>query len=113
MATYGLNDNNTRVLARSRSREAHAEPLKSGRRSPTLPVFFCATSTAWFNRVQRGIYELTPEGTSALARWPQPAMAAVAPLRSCTQPADSRAHFELIVPLRGSKPSPSGKAKGR
>jgi hypothetical protein len=29
----------------------------------------------WFTRVERGVYALTPEGTSALARWPQPAWA--------------------------------------
>jgi len=26
----------------------------------------------WFTRIERGVYKLTPEGTSALARWPQP-----------------------------------------
>ena len=26
----------------------------------------------WFTRIERGIYKLTPEGTLALARWPQP-----------------------------------------
>jgi len=25
----------------------------------------------WFFRVERGTYALTPEGTAALARWPQ------------------------------------------
>ena len=31
----------------------------------------------WFTRVERGVYTLTPEGIAALARWPQPVMAAV------------------------------------
>ena len=31
----------------------------------------------WFTRIARGVYKLTPEGTSALARWPQPVMPAV------------------------------------
>ena len=31
----------------------------------------------WFTRIERGVYALTPEGTSALARWPQPVMPAV------------------------------------
>ena len=31
----------------------------------------------WFTRIERGVYALTPEGTSALARWPQPVMHAV------------------------------------
>jgi hypothetical protein len=31
----------------------------------------------WFTRIKRGVYALTPEGTSALARWPQTDMAAV------------------------------------
>jgi len=26
----------------------------------------------WFTRIERGVYKLTREGTSALARWPQP-----------------------------------------
>ena len=31
----------------------------------------------WFTRIERGVYALTPEGASALARWPQTDMAAV------------------------------------
>ena len=31
----------------------------------------------WFTRIERGVYALTPEGTSALARWPQTDVAAV------------------------------------
>jgi hypothetical protein len=30
----------------------------------------------WFIRIERGVYALTPEGASALARWPQTDMAA-------------------------------------
>jgi hypothetical protein len=26
----------------------------------------------WFDRIERGVYTLTPEGTSVLERWPQP-----------------------------------------
>ena len=40
---------------------------------PNAPSILLRNVYGWFNRVQRGVYELTPEGTSALARWPQPA----------------------------------------
>ena len=30
----------------------------------------------WFARIERGVYALTPQGASALARWPQPIMPA-------------------------------------
>jgi hypothetical protein len=30
----------------------------------------------WFARIERGVYGLTPQGASALARWPQPIMPA-------------------------------------
>ena len=36
----------------------------------------------WFTGIERGVYTLTPQGTSALARWPQPVMAAVVPVSS-------------------------------
>jgi hypothetical protein len=39
----------------------------------------------WFTRIERGVYALTPEGTSALARWPQPVMPAVTSANSRMQ----------------------------
>jgi hypothetical protein len=30
----------------------------------------------WFARIERGVYALTPQSASALARWPQPIMPA-------------------------------------
>ena len=39
----------------------------------------------WFTRIERGVYALTPEGASALARWPQPVMPTVTPVSSRTQ----------------------------
>lgn len=42
---------------------------------PNAPSILLRNVYGWFNRVQRGVYELTAEGASALARWPQPAMA--------------------------------------
>ena len=39
----------------------------------------------WFTRVQRGVYTLTPEGASALARWPQHVMPAVTSVSSRMQ----------------------------
>jgi hypothetical protein len=43
---------------------------------PNAPSILLRNVYGWFSRVQRGVYELTPEGASALARWPQPVMAA-------------------------------------
>jgi hypothetical protein len=39
----------------------------------------------WFTRIERGVYALTPEGTSALARWTQPVMHAVTSANSRMQ----------------------------
>ena len=39
----------------------------------------------WFTRIERGVYALTPQGTSALARWPQPVMPAVTSVSSRMQ----------------------------
>lgn len=38
---------------------------------PNAPDILLRNVYGWFTRVRRGVYELTPEGTSALARWPQ------------------------------------------
>jgi len=35
----------------------------------------------WFERVERGLYSLTPAGLDALARWPQPSATSYPPLR--------------------------------
>jgi hypothetical protein len=40
---------------------------------PNAPNILLRNVYGWFTRVRRGVYELTPEGTSALARWPQSA----------------------------------------
>ena len=39
----------------------------------------------WFARIERGVYALTPEGASALARWPQHVMPAVTSVSSRMQ----------------------------
>ena len=38
---------------------------------PDAPKILLRNVYGWFVRHQRGVYGLTPEGTSALARWPQ------------------------------------------
>src|SRR5262249_46756633 len=39
---------------------------------PDAPKILLRNVYGWFFRVERGVYGLTAEGTSALARWPQP-----------------------------------------
>jgi hypothetical protein len=38
---------------------------------PNAPKILLRNVYGWFARIERGVYALTPEGTSALARWPQ------------------------------------------
>jgi hypothetical protein len=38
---------------------------------PEAPKILLRNVYGWFVRVERGVYGLTPEGTTALARWPQ------------------------------------------
>jgi hypothetical protein len=38
---------------------------------PDAPSILLRNVYGWFSRVERGVYALTPEGTCALARWPQ------------------------------------------
>jgi hypothetical protein len=38
---------------------------------PEAPKILLRNVYGWFFRVERGTYALTPEGTAALARWPQ------------------------------------------
>ena len=38
---------------------------------PAAPKILLHNVYGWFARVERGVYALTPEGTTALARWPQ------------------------------------------
>jgi hypothetical protein len=40
---------------------------------PDAPRILLNNVYGWFARVERGVYALTPEGTTALARWPQDA----------------------------------------
>ena len=40
---------------------------------PDAPNILLRNVYGWFFRVERGVYALTPAGTTALARWPQPA----------------------------------------
>jgi hypothetical protein len=40
--------------------------------APEAPKILLRNVYGWFVRVERGLYGLTPEGISALARWPQP-----------------------------------------
>jgi len=42
---------------------------------PEAPKILLRNVYGWFVRVERGVYGLTPAGTSALARWPQAAEA--------------------------------------
>jgi hypothetical protein len=39
---------------------------------PDAPKILLRNVYGWFFRIERGVYGLTPEGTTALARWPQP-----------------------------------------
>ena len=39
---------------------------------PEAPKILLRNVYGWFARVERGVYALTPEGTAALMRWPQP-----------------------------------------
>jgi len=39
---------------------------------PDAPKILLRNVYGWFFRLERGVYGLTPEGTTALARWPQP-----------------------------------------
>jgi hypothetical protein len=39
---------------------------------PDAPKIFLRNVYGWFARVERGVYTLTPEGTTALTRWPPP-----------------------------------------
>ena len=36
---------------------------------PNAPNILLRNVYGWFTRVERGVYDLTPEGASALARW--------------------------------------------
>jgi len=36
---------------------------------PSAPEILLRNWYGWFTRVERGLYELTPEGALALARW--------------------------------------------
>ena len=40
---------------------------------PEAPKILLRNVYGWFDRVERGVYSLTPDGVAALARWPQPA----------------------------------------
>jgi hypothetical protein len=42
------------------------------RNIPDAPKILLRNVYGWFSRVERGVYALTPAGTSALTRWPQP-----------------------------------------
>jgi hypothetical protein len=42
---------------------------------PEAPKILLHNVYGWFARIARGTYALTPTGTAALARWPQPASA--------------------------------------
>ena len=44
---------------------------------PDAPKILLRNVYGWFFRVERGVYGLTPEGTTALARWPQAALSGV------------------------------------
>jgi hypothetical protein len=38
---------------------------------PEAPKILLRNVYGWFDRVERGVYSLTPDGVAALARWPQ------------------------------------------
>jgi hypothetical protein len=46
---------------------------------PNAPGILFRNWYGWFTRVERGVYELTPEGTVALARWRPSALTSKAP----------------------------------
>jgi hypothetical protein len=39
---------------------------------PNAPTILLRNVYGWFTRIERGLYELTPEGAVALARWREP-----------------------------------------
>jgi hypothetical protein len=41
---------------------------------PDAPKILLRNVYGWFCRVERGVYALTPAGTRALERWPQPSV---------------------------------------
>jgi hypothetical protein len=41
-------------------------------RVPDAPKILLRNVYGWFDRVERGVYALTPDGIAALSRWPQP-----------------------------------------
>ncbi len=38
---------------------------------PDAPKILLNNVYGWFDRVERGVYALTPDGKAALTRWPQ------------------------------------------
>ena len=40
---------------------------------PEAPKILLRNVYGWFDRIERGVYSLTPDGVAALVRWPQPA----------------------------------------
>jgi len=56
------------MLAQLLSLNALAALLNFAQWSRMLPIFFCAMCMG-YTRVERGLYDLTPEGAAALARW--------------------------------------------
>ena len=64
---------------------------------PNASTILLRNVYGWFTRVQRGVYTLTPEGASALARWPQHVMPAVTSVSSRLTPECSTVS---IVPFR-------------
>jgi len=47
---------------------------------PDAPKILLRNVYGWFCRVERGVYALTPAGTTALNRWPQPSISQTAQL---------------------------------
>jgi hypothetical protein len=45
---------------------------------PNAPIIVLSNVYGWFRRLERGVYQLTPEGALALARWQQKALTAKA-----------------------------------
>jgi len=45
---------------------------------PNAPSIVLSNVYGWFRRLERGVYQLTPEGALALARWQQKALTAKA-----------------------------------
>jgi hypothetical protein len=63
---------------RQRALACAASPSSGPRRTseirtaiPEAPKILLHNVYGWFFRVERGVYGLTPEGTTALRRWPQ------------------------------------------